>query len=113
MDRFLDKNRWHGMDDFLNKQKRDFEKTVKSLESERDLLIKRASGQLEGFVYFIADLDFVGTGKTRGLYKIGKSINPEFRLKNLTTASGRNLKLIGKIFTDDCKELEKRMHSSF
>lgn len=44
-------------------------------------------------------------------YKIGQSIKPEKRLKQLQTGNGQSLKIIGCFYTD--KYLEKRLHKMF
>lgn len=55
-----------------------------------------------GFVYFIKD----ESGRT----KIGSSIDPENRLKQLQTSCADRLTLIGSIKSDEHKFIEKKIH---
>lgn len=59
---------------------------------------------------------FIQSGSKRGPIKIGKSINPEKRLKELQTGSHKELRLIAKIpCSSDTHafHLEKMLHMRF
>lgn len=57
-----------------------------------------------GFVYLIDSGEY---------YKIGASLNPEKRLRQLKTGSSRPLKMIHWLYSSRYREVEKKLHDRF
>jgi hypothetical protein len=80
-------------------------KRLLELQAEKDLLILQFNNKKIGFVYFIKSSD--------NHCKIGRSKNPDARMRQLQTIPSVRLILIHKVYTDDMVQLEGLVHEVF
>lgn len=91
---------------FLRDCLKDKRKALKEWQKDLKYFSAIKEGKRKGHIYFIMNYD-------NGLYKIGRSKNPERRLKTLKANSGLPLILMHRLFTDDMYLLEKCAHNHF
>ena len=85
----------------------DDELLERSLRREEQQIHKEEKHQTDdGYVYLIRE-------SLGGYLKIGKSVRPKDRLRELSAAQAGELKLLGTIKTDRKGDLEKELHKEF
>ncbi len=87
------------------KRLRDVRRLRDAAQKEHDLLEARHGGERAGYVYFIEN----GTGHV----KIGRSRDPEKRLRRFLTGNSSPLRLLHIVQTDDMHATERVFHDTF
>lgn len=89
---------------FELKKQIEFEDALKGHRANAAALAARRLSERAGYVYVVK------SGET---YKIGKSKDPENRLKTLQTGASHKFEVVAMIETPDCDTLEKQFHKCF